>query len=117
VTVRERLESPDLDLETFLAMLDPDVVWRGIDLPGVGTLVCRSRDEVREVFEDHIGQGRSGRFEVIAEAGDCLVVDPHPDPPVGGLEELHHVYTVRGETIVHMQDYPDRRSSLEAVGL
>jgi ketosteroid isomerase-like protein len=117
VTVREKLESPGLDLKTFVEMLDPNVVWRGIEVRGEKTPICRNRNEVRDIFEHHISEGRRGRFEVIAEAGDRLVVDPHPVPPVPGFEQIHHVYTLRGETIVHMQDYPDRKSSLEAVGL
>jgi hypothetical protein len=43
------------------------------------------------------------------------VVDPHPDPPIEGLEALHHVYTFRRRRIVAMQDYVDRQHALVAL--
>ncbi len=62
-------------------------------------------------------EGQWGHPEIVAEAGDEVVVDPHPEPPLDWAPELTHVYTFAGGRIVRMEDYPDRRSALEAVGL
>ena len=113
--VREALSSGDL--EAFLAALDPNVVWRGVEEPGAEPPACRNRDEVREVLEHWLAQGYTGSFEIVADAGDRLVIDPRVEPPVPGLEELHHVYTVRADRIVEMQDYRDRESALAAAGV
>ena len=45
------------------------------------------------------------------------MIDPRVEPPVPGLEQLHHVYTVRAERIDEMQDYPDGMSALAAAGV
>ncbi len=111
MTLREAFERRDLD--AFLALLDPDVVWQGVE----PDQICRNREEVRQTIEAIQASGRSGRPEVVAETGDALVVDPHAEPPVPGLEELHHVYTLRDGRVARMQDYPDRASALKAVGL
>jgi len=105
------------DVDVFFEVVDPDVTWRGIEEPGQEPPICRNRAEVRQVFEHHLASGRTGRFEIVAEAGDRIVVDPHPEPPVPGLEEIHHVYTLCDGRIVRMQDYPDRASAFGAVGL
>jgi ketosteroid isomerase-like protein len=101
------------DFESFLAVLDPRVVWQGLE----ERQICRNRDEVRQVFEDHMSSGRSGYPEVVAETSNALVVDPHVDPPLPGQEELHHVFVVREGLIVRMEDHADRASALAAVGL
>jgi len=105
------------DLERFIELLDPDVVWTGLKKAGEPTPVCRNRDEVREVFERALAAGRTGSPLIVAEQGDAVVIDPRAEPVLEGQEELHHVYTFRGGRIVAMRDYPNRRSALEAVGL
>jgi ketosteroid isomerase-like protein len=112
VNLRETLERGDF--EAFLAVLDPDVEWLGIDPEHQ---LCRNRDEVRRVFEDAMAAGHSGAPEVVAETDNAIVVDPHVDPPLPGLGELHHVFTVSGGKIVRMQDYESRATALMAVGL
>lgn len=111
VTLRHALAARDL--ETLLEALDPGVVWQGID----PSAVCRSREEVRQVYEAHLAAGRTGRPEIVADAGDRVVIDPRPEPPVEGIPELHHVFTIRDGRVVRMEDYPDRTSALAAVGL
>ena len=112
--LREAFEREDLD--AFVAALDPDVVWRRIEKPGVATLLCSNREDVRRVFKDQRAQGRRGRPEIVAESGDRIVVAPHAESPPAGLEELHHVYTIRYGRIVEIQDYPSLASALEAAG-
>jgi ketosteroid isomerase-like protein len=103
------------DLENLLALLDQDVLWRGLQQPDNDMPLCRSRAEVREVLVNYMARGGTGAPVIIGEAGDSVVVDPRPDP---GLPfALHQVFTFRGERIALMQDYPDRESALQAVGL
>ena len=102
-------------LEAFLELLDPDVCWVGIPEPGLEVPECRNRDEVRDVLEGYLSEGKGAHPEVVAAAGDRVVVDVRPDPPVEGLE-LHHVYRLRDGRIVRMEDYPTREAALEASG-
>jgi ketosteroid isomerase-like protein len=115
VTLREALDRRDL--EGFVAALDPEVVWLGLEEPGEERPMCRNRGEVRSVLEGFLAAGRTASPEIVAEADDSLVVDPHPEPPVPGREQIHHVYTLRDGLVVRMEDYPDRASALAAVGL
>ena len=105
------------DLEALLGLMDTNVVWRGVETPDQPTPICHNRAEVRAVFESHLAAGRSGRPEIVAETGDSVVVDPHPEPPVEGMEGLHHVYTFRQGRIVTMQDYLGRDGTLDSLGL
>jgi ketosteroid isomerase-like protein len=111
MSVRDVIEHGDFG--AFASALAPDVVWVGLE-PG---WLCRSRDEVLRDFRRAIDRGHGGQPEIVAEADDRLVVDPHVEPPLPEAPELHHVFVVSGEHIVEMRDYRDRRSALEAVGL
>ena len=105
------------DLDVLVAAMADDVVWRGIATEGIEAPVCQSRDAVRGVFHAWLEQGYSGYLDVVAEAGEDVVVQSHVHPPIPGLEDLHHVYTVRAGRIAQMQDYPTREAALAAVGL
>ena len=101
------------DVDAFLDLLDPDVVWtwRSRDV------FCRNREEVKRTVEEALAQGRSGQPQVVAEAGDRVIVDPHADSPPDFAPELHQVFSFGGGKIVRIDDYPDRASAFEAVGL
>jgi ketosteroid isomerase-like protein len=101
------------DLDALVELLDPDVVWQGIEPPAV----CRNRDEVREVFEAFLASGGTGEPEILAEVGGRTVVDPHPEPPPEFAPELHQVFTMREGVIVRIDDYPNRENAFAAVGL
>ncbi len=103
-------------LEAFLELLDPEVRWVGIPEPGEEIPECRNREEVREVLEAYLSEGKEAQPEILGETGDAIVVDMRLDPPQRGFE-LHHVYRVAGGRIVRMEDYPDRASALGAAGL
>jgi len=59
--------------------------------------------------------GGTGHPVVLAEAGDSMVVDPRPEPPLPF--PLHQGFTFRGDLVVLIQDYPDRASALADLGL
>jgi ketosteroid isomerase-like protein len=105
------------DRDALVSVLAPDVVWNGhTDLPNAGAQ-CTSREQVADVFDAHLAAGHTGSPEIVAEVGPAVVIDPHPEPPVPGYETIHHVYTMEDGIVVRMQDYPDRTTALEAVGL
>jgi ketosteroid isomerase-like protein len=113
--LRTAFESRDLD--QLLALMDENVLWRGLQQPDDETPICRSRAEVREVLERFLERGGTGYPGILGEVGDSVVVDPRPDPPAQLTPTLHQVYTFRGVRVVLMQDYPDRTSALASVGL
>lgn len=101
------------DINAFATALAPDVVWVGL-LPGQ---LCRSRDEVLATFRGALEAGYTGRFEIVAEAEDMVVVEPHVEPPLEVNPNLHQVFVFDEEHIIELRDFPDRQSALEAVGL
>ena len=132
-TDRDRLQAAfdSRDLEQLVALLDERVVWRGLPLvmhvnhhdhdedPDAGrdddhgrehAPMCTSRDEVRGVFERFMADGGTGHPVVLGEAGDSVVVDPRPEPPLAF--PLHQAFTFRGGRVVLIQDFPDRDAAL-----
>jgi ketosteroid isomerase-like protein len=103
------------ELDELLELLDEEVLWRGLQQPDGDTPFCRGRAEVREVFVRFLAHGGSGDPVIVGEAGDSVVVDPQPHPALPSA--LHQVFTFRGRRVALMQDYPDRISALQAVGL
>ena len=101
------------EVESFIDLLDPDVTWTWWEPEPA----CHNREEVTRRIEELLREGQWGRPEIVAQRGDRIVVDPRPDPPFELAPEIHHVYTFSGDRIVRMEDYPDRRAALEAVGL
>jgi ketosteroid isomerase-like protein len=103
------------ELDSLLDLLDEEVLWRGLPQPDGETPLCRSRAEVREVFVEYMANGGSGDPVIVGEAGDSVVVDPQPHPALPSA--LHQVFTFRGGRVALIEDYPDRISALQAVGL
>src|SRR6266542_3526064 len=97
-------------LDRLIELMDPDVTWRGLRVPGEGMAICHNRDEVREVMANAMEHGRDGRPVILAEAGDSVVIDPRVEPPAP--VDLHQAITFRGGRIVLIQDLPDRASAM-----
>ena len=113
------------DLDELLALFDERIVWIGLpqedDDHGADDHepeahdhehppMCTSREEVRAVLVEFLASGRTGRPVVLSEAGDSVVVDPRPEPPLAF--PLHQAFTFRGDRVVLIQDYPDRAAAL-----
>jgi ketosteroid isomerase-like protein len=111
--IKDALERQDL--EGFIREFDSQAVWLGIRQPDGAALDCRSRDEIRSVFEDQLALGRTGRPEIVEARGDQIVVDMHPEPPEEAWPELHHVLTLRAGMVVRMEDFADREAALAAL--
>ena len=108
VSVRDVIERQDFD--AFAAALAPDVVWVGV-LPG---FLCRNREQVVETFRNALDAGVRASPEILADSGDALVVDFHPEPPPELVPGLHQIFVLRDEQIVELRDFPDRPSALDA---
>lgn len=128
------------DLHQLVALLDEQVVWRGIpgwdygresrpdSLEADGRRlepdeheedrdnghehapICTSREDVRAVLEGFLATGTTGQPAVVSGSGDSLVVDPGVEPALPF--PLHLGFTFRGGRIVLIQDYPDRATAL-----
>ena len=99
------------DLDAFVELLGPAVVWRGMQ-PGA---VCDGRRQVRESLERFPATGNTSRPEISAESAGRVLVDQHPEPPPELAPELHQVFTMSGGKAVRIDDHPNRRSGLRAL--
>jgi ketosteroid isomerase-like protein len=110
VTAREELESGDID--RFVAAFDEEAVWIG----AVETEPAfRGRDAIERALREQLASGMEIDPEFVLDNGEAIVVDMHADPPPQRAPRLHHVFRIRDDRIVRIEDYPDRESALEAV--
>ena len=65
--------------EELYELLDPDVMWYSADVNSNYT--CNDREEAIACIERNLAGGLTGRFEVIGEREDFVVVQPVLDPP------------------------------------
>jgi ketosteroid isomerase-like protein len=107
-----------------LDILAADVEWHGT----IGGLdqgrTARGHGEVIEGFMESLGAWERHSLEVegYLDAGDRVIVLWHEvgRGKASGVEvetRTAVVYTVRGDEVVEVQGYMDRRQALEAVGL
>ena len=84
--------------------LAPNVVWIG-RWPGE---ICRSRDEVVEMFRRVEENGVRANPEVVWERDETLVIDPH-------LDGRHQVVTLHDGLVSEVRAYLSRDAAMEAV--
>ena len=109
--LRDAFESRRLD--QLIALMDPEVTWRGVNHPRHDVPLCRDRDEVREVMSRAMPREGHRRPVIIGESGNSNVVDPGGSPRSG--RRLHQVITFRAGRIVLMQDFANRAAALAAI--
>ena len=109
MNVREAILRADAD--AFKAALAPDVVWVGV-LPG---MLCRNREQVINTLDRANLSGRRFSPEILAEADDKIVLDPHSEPPPDLYPTLHQILVVADGQVVEMRDYPNREAALAAM--
>jgi ketosteroid isomerase-like protein len=102
VSVRDAVESTDLD--AFAEALAPDAVWIG-RYPGE---LCRNREQVLEMLREARERGVRPRPEIVYEADDLLVVDPH-------LDGRHQVITLREGLVSEVRAFRSREAAMEVV--
>ena len=113
------------DLDAFVALLSPDVVWEvNPELPGLGE-VYRGRAEVRELINELLEVAESGqtRLEEITDLSDGRVLAETlltgRGKSSGVPVELHfwQLISVAEGKIARRQVLMDRAEALEAAGL
>ncbi len=112
------------DVEPAVALLDPDVGWRGRPQGHLWwrhTPSCHGPDEARRNLELQVvkGQARPGikRFalEQVAQVGECVVVAGRWEMADGSLEDagrFYQVLRIRGGLIVDIQGCTGRRAAM-----
>jgi hypothetical protein len=100
--------------EELYELLDPDVMWYSDDVDSNRT--CNDRDDVVACIERNVAAGLSGRFDVLGEDGDVVVVRPVLDPPhdAGTFCQL---FRFRGGLIVEMRDFASAEAASRYAGL
>ena len=95
--------------EELYDLLDPDVMWYSADVDSNCT--CNGADDAIACIQRNV-VGLRGRFEVLGEAGDAVVVHPSYDPPRQATE-MCLLLRFRDDLIVEMRDFtrPGRRSA------
>jgi ketosteroid isomerase-like protein len=105
------------DFDEMMAVLDPEVVWLGIQQPGADEPpMCLNRDEVRSVFQWHREQGNRALPAIVVDDDDHIVVEMNLQQE-SDVPELHQLLTIREDRVVGIQDFADRRSAIAAAGL
>ena len=112
------------DVEPAVALLDPDVDWRGRargHLWWRQTPSCHGRDEARQNFELQVVKGkarpgvRSFGLEQVEQVGDRVVIGGRWQMEDGGEQEagrFFQVLTVRDGLVVDIQGCASRRAAL-----
>jgi ketosteroid isomerase-like protein len=105
------------DMAALEAVLEPDVVWRGLPADAV----CRDRGEVLDMLRaDELQEGLRSVDALELVAGDDAVVlgvrspelDAIGDVPLDG--QLFNVFTVRNGRIGPIRDYATRAEALRS---
>ena len=99
--------------EEFYDLLDPDVMWYSDDIDSNRT--CNDRDDVVACVERNLATGVTGRFEILSEHDDVVVVRPVLDPPRDGT--FCQVFRFRGGLIVEMRDFASPEAAYRYAGI
>jgi hypothetical protein len=83
-------------------LLDPDVLWYSADVDS--NLTCNGKDAVVACIERALAGGASGRWELVAERDDFVVLHPVLDPPAPPRESCL-LARVRDGLIVELRDF------------
>jgi len=106
----EALRTP----QELYELLDPDVMWYSADVNSNYT--CNGKDDAVACIERALARGLSGRFVVIGERDDMVVVRPVLDPPAPA-RELCQLFRFRDGLIVEMRDFASSDAVLRYTGL
>ena len=99
--------------EELYDLLDPDVMWYSDDVDSNRT--CNDRDDVIACIERNLATSVTGRFDVVCEDGDVVVVRPVLDPPHEGT--FCQLFRFRGGLIVEMRDFGSPAAAYRYAGI
>jgi len=106
-------------VDAVVDLLDPQVEWIAAQ---PGPWDCHDREQVVEMFRRQYDHGVRADFGESVEVGDKVILDVRPyrrDEQGNTTDEqrLWQVLTMRDGKIVHIQDYTDQATALQAAGL
>ena len=99
--------------EELYDLLDPDVMWYSTDVDSSCT--CNDKDEAVACIERNLEAGLTGRFDVLREHDDVVVVRPVLEPARDGVFCL--LLRFRGGLIVEMRDFVSPTAAYAYAGL
>jgi hypothetical protein len=99
--------------EDLYDLLDPDVMWYSADVDSNCT--CNDKDDVIACIERNLAAGSTGRFDVLREHDDVVVVRPVREPPREG--DLCLLLRFRDGLIVEMRDFRSPSAADRYAGL
>ena len=100
--------------EELIELLDPDVMWYSTDVNS--TYTCNGKDDAIACIERALDRGLSGRFEVIGEQDDAVIVRPVLDLPVPE-REMCLLLRFRDDLIVEMRDFASSAAARSYAGI
>jgi ketosteroid isomerase-like protein len=110
LTIRQELERGDFD--RFVAAFDDQAVWVGV---GETEPAFKGREAIERALREQLASGMQIEPEFVLDNGEAIVVDMHADPAPEHAPQLHHVFRIRDERIVRVEDHPSRESALGSV--
>jgi len=99
--------------EELYELLDPDVMWYSTEVDSHCT--CNDKDEAVACIERSLAAGLTGRFDVLREHDDVVVVRPVLDPPRDF--NLCMLLRFRDGLIVEMRDFVSPQAAYAYAGL
>jgi ketosteroid isomerase-like protein len=98
----------------LIELLDPDVMWYSTDVNSNYT--CNGKDDATACIDRALARGLSGRFEVIGEQDDTVIVRPVLDSPAPE-RELCLLLRFRDGLIVEMRDFASTAAARSYAGI
>jgi len=100
--------------EELYELLDPDVMWYSADVDSNYT--CNGIDDAVACIERNLAAGLNGRFEVLGEREDAVVVRPLFDPPQP-QRRMCLLLRARDGLIVELRDFASGDAALSYAGI
>jgi hypothetical protein len=100
--------------EQLVDLLDADVMWYSADVDSSCT--CNCMEDAVACIERNVARGLTGRWDIVGEIGDAVVVRPVLDPP-RSKSELSLLLRFRDDRIVEMRDFATPAAALRYAGM
>ena len=99
--------------EELYELLDPQVMWYSADVNS--NFTCNDKDDVIACIGRGLEAGLTGRFDVVGESGDFVVVQAVTEPPRALERAL--MLRFRDGLVVEMRDFESAGAALRYAGL
>jgi hypothetical protein len=99
--------------EELYELLDPDVMWYSTEVDS--NFTCNDKDDVVACIERGLDAGLTGRFDVLIDQGDVVLVQAVLHPPRVGDNCL--LIRFRYGLIVEMRDFVSPQAASRYLGL